>query len=126
MILALYITITVLFLFWVAMPLLGQATTSRAHDELTRERIKALLDSLKELRAGRQSERLAEDDVANIERRLMLELARIYHHQGINPSIPEELTETPADSEVENCNQCGREREQRYRYCPFCGSQAAA
>ena len=76
-------------IFWVAYPLIKsrRLAGNAPLDELTDERTSSLLKSLKSLYISKEEGKVAGDDFANIERRLMLELAKIYKTQGIDPPL---------------------------------------
>jgi len=122
MTLALYLIVTLLFLFWVIFPMVSAgAAHVQTHDEVdNQERTQALLDSLGELYAKR--EKIEESDFPNMERRLMLELAKLYHLAGISGDGAAQAAAVgpPADSEF--CHRCGKGRDPQFKYCPSCGT----
>ncbi len=107
-----YVAGSIFVLFWIAAPLVGPRRRQRAGaDALQDERIKALLLALKKLHNGR--EQGSEDDNANIENRLILELARLYNSLGISPSQA---------GDDHGCGACGATVEKHFRHCPSCGA----
>ncbi len=110
--LLIYITGSLLIMFWVAEPLLRSRTSgASAADQVLQERVDALLESLRKMHDPRENDRLLDKDFENIERRLMLELAKIYERQGVDPNIMESL---------ESCA-CGSSLKSDYAFCPGCG-----
>ena len=111
MILYFYIAVTLLLLFWVAEPLLRRKTSGlSAEDVVFRERVDALLKSLRQLHDKHERESMLENDFEIIERRLMLELARLYERKGVDPSI----------QNAASCD-CGSDLTQAFSICPGCG-----
>ena len=143
-----YVFATLLLLFWISEPILARPKASlESGSELARERIGSLLKALKNLYRNKSEQDSADGDFSNIERRLVLELAKIYHDLGIDPkeantgklepdAKPEKsLTAKPkletkpthetADA-AKFCVDCGRQREKQFRFCPRCGAQFRA
>lgn len=109
-------------LAWVVFPLLRQSRAGggAAMDELAREQADALLGSLGNLYQSQQEGQVSEEDFPNIERRLILELARIYHRQGIRPDA---LAEQKQEKGKHQCGSCGTGLTVGFRFCPTCGAQ---
>ncbi len=105
-------------LFWVASPLFRGGGQGGGMDELARDRERALLSALAELYRGRDAKKLEADDFANIERRLTLELARLYQSMGVKTGSQPEAA--PAGSAF--CTRCGAKRGDGHRYCVSCGA----
>ncbi len=131
----LFITIlsALLLLFWVLLPLLQSGTGGSLDDALFHERARALLHALDEL--GKGEKKVTEDDRANIQNRLILELAKMYHARGIPPNqllaeaAPQEGAAGERETAAEGhafCTGCGKPRERSYQFCPFCGNQFKA
>ena len=106
---------------WSLFPLLRarRAGTVGALDELVREQTTSLLSSLDSLYASREEEQVSEEDFVNIERRLILELARIYHKQGLKPQL---LEGEAGDDGSLTCVACQASIKAEYRFCPECGA----
>lgn len=102
--------------FWIGFPLLKAEGNTANLDELTQERTRSLLDSLGALYATKEAGKVEEDDFANIESRLMLELAKIYRDQGVDPK---------ASIAKGVCPSCHARIKNEFRFCPGCGAQAA-
>ena len=123
MILALSIFVSLLLLWWICAPLFRQGELEIAQDrELAQERMLSLLKALKALEVDKT--RMTEEDVRNIETRLMLELARLYYQMGVVPDEAASATlesgsaETPPPS---YCAGCGKIRRAHHCFCPTCG-----
>ena len=123
MILYAYILVSLLILFFVAEPLLrssivGAGGVSELEGE---ERTQALLQSLKKLYLNQQDGQIYGDDFNNIERRLLLELAKVYRGRGIDPNRVA-LPQGEADDHCE----CGVVLGADYQFCPACGRRKEA
>ncbi len=101
------ILITCLAIAWVGHPLV-QRRAVQVGQGLDAERMHSLYRSLRELGSGKK--RMAEDDYSNIERRLILEIAKTYHAQGIDP-----------DAVEQSCLICGNGLEPSDEFCDQCG-----
>ncbi len=114
--LLLYVVGSISVLFWVALLLVGPRRRQQGGaDALQEERIRALLLALKKLQNGR--EHGGDDDNANIENRLILELARLYNDLGVSPN--------PTGSDP-NCGACGGKVENHFHHCPASGAHLHA
>ncbi|MDJ0836068.1 MAG: hypothetical protein QNK37_06085 [Acidobacteriota bacterium] len=120
--LALYLLGTLVILLWVVFPMLAAGIGRRrtAADAANAERSQALLNSLRELYADHKRGHISDDDLPNIERRLILDLARLNHDSGIEPDAEEKVRAVAEDAT--SCERCGAKREGNYRYCPSCGA----
>ena len=120
--LALFLVGTLLVLLWVVFPMLAAGIDRRktAADAANAERSQALLNSLRELYADHERGHISDDDLPNIERRLLLDLARLNHDSGIEPGAEEKVRAVA--EEATSCEHCGAEREGNYRFCPSCGA----
>ena len=118
------IFVTIIFslnlLAWALMPLLRarRAGAAGAMDELVREQASSLLTSLDSLYQSKEEDQVSQEDFVNIERRLILELAKIYHRQGLNP---EALDSDNSDEDL-ICPSCGAGIKADYQFCPECGA----
>lgn len=132
MIIYVYILCGFLMLHWVLAPLLKAGSFCSPDDELFHERTTILFQALSNLENGEK--KVAEDDRENIRNRLILELAKIYRARGISP---QQLLGEPAASEEKTarktaakadpfCSGCGKPRENRFQFCPFCGNNFKA
>ncbi len=112
-----YILVTLFIILWISFPLIKPGRTGQggAMDELALERTNSLLHSLKALYAS-QVDREDDDDFVNIENRLMLELAKIYRDQGLDPNTAE------GKQSAKRCFKCGANRKREYKFCAQCGS----
>ncbi len=112
-----YILVTLSIILWISLPLIksGRNGKDGVMDELTMERSNALLHSLQSLYAS-QVDREDDDDFVNIENRLMLELAKIYRDQGIDPNAAE------GKKSAKRCYNCGANRKRDYKFCAHCGT----
>lgn len=110
-------------LLWVIWPLISRqrALSVNALDEMSRQRTEILLQSLRDLGKEREQGDVNEADYENMERRVMLELARIYEDRGIDPATALQ----PAESS-DMCPSCGGPIKADYKHCPACGHVLAA
>ncbi len=141
MILFLYCFLSILLLFWIAHPLLHRSIRGNqtVAQELTAERVRALQQALKELYASQGNEDAIQEDNKHIEDRLLLELARIYEEQGIDPTSPTrepEPAQEPDGSDPDQaesteteelvCTACHAPVKSNYLFCPNCGASRKA
>lgn len=136
-----------LVIAWVTQPMLRPA--SLHGNDLEGERIQSLFGSLKKLQ--RDADKMAEDDFGNIERRIMLEIARVYHQTGVKAEVdghacghcgnpirrkdkfcvecgqPVETHSQQKDdpAAASSCDSCGKEIESSHKFCPHCGVAAS-
>ena len=109
----------VLVLYWVALPLISRPSSQviSGAQALATGQAESILRSLKTLNVAHKQGKLADDDFNNMERRLMVQLARIYHQRGLVPSVV---------NSAETCSSCGTPSKKDYCFCPRCGRQALA
>jgi hypothetical protein len=118
------IFVSLLILYWISRPLLnsGQPALLSAEQEMTRERIESLENALASLHEAKRRERIRAEDFENMERRLVLQLARIHNRYGTKPGAIDEA-EPQKDG---SCGRCGTAGDPDYAYCPKCGIALAA
>lgn len=117
MIVFLYIFVSLALVFWVGFPLLNTGTGATRIDELTQERTRSLLDSLSDLYASHDADKMETSDFTNIENRILLELAKIYRDQGVDPQA--------SASKKDTCPTCHTPIKSNFQFCPSCGAVAA-
>ena len=121
---------SMLILLWVSWPILAPGgSAGNREDELLVERTQMLLASLKKLKQSAEEQSLAEDDLKNIEHRIMLDLAKVYRKRGIDPDGANAQVSEDRDQPQPTqgfCVKCGQKRETRFVYCPKCGIQYIA
>lgn len=115
MIIFLYCLATFMLIAWIATPLVFSAGADNG-DQLLDERLQGLKKALRELRENIEKGDVGKKDAANIERRLILEIAKIYQAMGIEP-------DNMKDS---SCRSCGKPLADNHVYCPACGSKTQA
>ena len=134
----LYILTTLLVLTWILVPLF-KPKQAYSGDPLMEERIQSLESALKSLyENGRRG--ISDEDFPNIERRLLLSLAKLLHQAGITPDQaaqsstpvqdkpnavrepgpPKPQQKTPATA-TKYCGQCGHAIKTDFAFCPQCG-----
>ena len=124
--LTLYLLGTLVLLLWVTFPMLA-AGAGRRHsstDAAFAERKEGLLNSLRELYVKHEGGHISADDLPNIERRLILDLARLYHDSGQDPEKKPDESVIPVESQP-TCAHCGSTRQDHFKFCPACGDRAA-
>ncbi|MCB1042595.1 MAG: zinc ribbon domain-containing protein [Acidobacteria bacterium] len=136
------VVITIVGLAWVIGPVLMPTMMRQSHD-LEFERLGSLYQSLRHLHKDKV--KLAEDDFKNIERRLMLDIARNYEKMGVdpqgdqpclgcgNPIRPSDKfcdscgqTSAPRAAAGVNCPACEEPLSDLYKFCPHCGNKVEA
>lgn len=109
-----YVLVSVVLVFWVGLPLLrSHSSGASSGDLMLKERTDSSLMALNHLYQNTSRETAA--DFENIERRLLLDLARLYQQQGIVPG-------GVAESQVSSCClRCNTPVTPTYKFCPKCG-----
>jgi hypothetical protein len=123
--LAATIFFSILLIIWVAFPLIRTGGSGQSvKDSLAAEREQSLVDALQKLQAGREEGKVSDADFDNIEKGLMLELAKIYHTEGVDPSRGKDKdTETPPEEKAgPTCPNCGYIGETGDKFCASCGT----
>lgn len=132
----LYVLLSVGLLTWILLPVLHKQQTSGG-DPLLQERIQAVEASLKQLHAEGQ-QKISTEDFTNIERRLLVTLAKLFKRAGISPDqiqsnqmhreAPSDTPETPQPqaSEPNACPACGSSVTPDYSFCASCGAALKA
>lgn len=125
-----YIFITLCLLGWITFPVINQQSLNST-DPLLQERIQAKEAALKQLYATRES--ISESDFTNIERQLMVSLAKLLKKAGIEPNAQklQAMQESPSDipeTETKNafCGNCGTPLQASFGFCPQCGTPLKA
>lgn len=134
MTLAATLAVSLTMLAWVGYPLIAKTQRTRlASDrQMSEQRVRALLASLEKLRENRDAGKIAGDDFENIERGLLLQLAKLYRELDIAPLGSEtETAETGDEEGAEPVKQplqcaCGAPLRDFYHYCANCGRKVAA
>jgi len=118
-------------LLWVVAPLLRDGSDKRGGmDDLALERERALLSSLHDLYRERETGKVSEGDFPSIERRMLLELAKLYAAAKVDPAggeaqaataEPPATAEPVAESSSAFCTQCGAKQTADHRFCGQCG-----
>ena len=118
------IFLSLLLILWTVLPLLKALVVAggERRDELAEERLHSLYQSLGSLYTSKERGAVAEDDFQNIERRLILEAAKILRALGVDPKgAAAEARQTAPSGKKRFCGHCGAKRKPEFQFCPICG-----
>lgn len=114
--LAVYVIASVMLFTWTLLPMLRPRLRGAGErDLLMQERTRSLIAALNRLDTTQEKS----EDSSNIRHRLMVELARTYEQQGINPTAGEE-------EQVDGVCTCKTPVKGSFKFCPSCGRNLAA
>ncbi|MCB1051769.1 MAG: zinc ribbon domain-containing protein [Acidobacteria bacterium] len=131
-----------LMALWIAAPLWRSHSAHQSLDATAAaERVDFLMRSLANAQKAHNRKRIGEEDYHNIERRLVLQIAKIYHQGGdIDPETacpacfaatdPKgrycgKCGESLPGQEASSCSNCGKTCEAHFKFCPHCGAANA-